>query len=148
MKHAAAILVVLIMTIAPAIAGTIYIWTDKDGVKRFSDDLPEGVQDYETAISSKSKPSEGRREGLEKMLQEQEAQKVEDRAKEKEAEAVREAEKEREAQAKKSADTKDKRDQLEQKIEEVRKRALSPTFTEGMRQHQIDEIQKQIDSLD
>lgn len=148
MKHAAAILLVLIMTVAPALAGTIYIWTDNDGVKQFSDHPPEGGQDYETAVSSKSKPSEGKREGLEKMLQEHEVQQAEDRAKEKEAEAIRKAEEEREARAQKSAETRAEREQLEQKIEALRKRALSPTFTEGMRQNQINEIQKQIDSLD
>lgn len=148
MKHAAAILVVLIMTVAPAIAGTIYIWTDKDGVKRFSDHPPAGVQDYETAVSSKSKPSEGKREGLEKMLQEHEAQQTQEKAKEKEAEAMRKAEEERKARAQKSADSKAKREQLEQKIEALQKRGLSPTFTEGMRQNQINEIRKQIDSLE
>ncbi len=150
MKHAAAILLVLIMTVAPAFAGTIYIWTDKDGVKRFSDRPPEGVQDYETVAGSKSKSSEGegRREGLEKMLREEEAQQAEDQAKEKEAEAIRKAEEERKARDQKTAATREERERLEQKIEALRKRALSPTFTEGMRQYQIDEIQKQIDSLD
>ena len=148
MKKTAAILIILLMAFAPAIAGTIYIWTDENGVKRFSDQLPEGVEEYETAVGSISSDSGEKREGLKQMLKEQEAQNAIDEAKAKEAAAKRKADEEQKAKAEQSAKVQAERERLQQQIDQVRKRAVSPTFTEGMRQHQINEIQKQIDALD
>jgi hypothetical protein len=71
MKKLAVALIVLLSVAASANGGTIYIWTDENGVKRFSDaPPPKGIENYETAVGSTSKPAEGQREGLTKMLEE------------------------------------------------------------------------------
>lgn len=148
MKKMALALIMLLIAAASAYGGTIYIWTDENGVKRFSDaPPPKGIENYETAEGSTSKPAEGQREGLTKMLEEQKQQSQEEDAKKEAEEAAREAEQKRNAQAEKKAKTQPERDHLQKQINDLQNRALSPTFTEGMRQNQIEKIQKQIDAL-
>lgn len=149
MKKIAAALILVLMIGTYASGGTIYIWTDENGVKRFSDQPPpEGIEDYQTAEGSVAKPDEGEREGLRQMLNEVEAQKRESERKEEAQAAARAEEQKREAEAQRRAETQAEREQLQKQISDLRKRALSPTFTQGMRDHQINEIQKQIDALD
>jgi chromosome segregation ATPase len=148
MKILAVALIVLLAVAASANGGTIYIWTDENGVKRFSDaPPPKGIENYETAVGSTSKPAEGQREGLTKMLEEQEQQSREEDAKKEAAEAAQAAEQKRKAQAEEKARIQPERDRLQKQINDLQNRALSPTFTEGMRQNQIEKIQKQIDAL-
>jgi chromosome segregation ATPase len=148
MKKIAMILVTLMILAGSANGGTIYIWTDENGVKRFSDaPPPKGIENYETAVGSTSKPAEGQREGLTKMLEEQEQQSREEDVKKEAAEAAQAAEQKRKAQAEEKARIQPERDRLQKQINDLQNRALSPTFTEGMRQNQIEKIQKQIDAL-
>ena len=77
------VLILLLALTGPAVAGQIYIWTDEDGVKRFSDRPPEGVDNYETAVSAKSSEgSDEMRPGLKKLADELEQKKQEDDARE------------------------------------------------------------------
>ncbi len=149
MKKAIAGMVFLLMLTAYAGAGTIYIWTDENGVKRFSDQLPpKGIENYETAVGSLSKPDEGQREGLKQMLESQEQQNREEAAKEEAARAARTVEQKQKAQAEQDAKTETERDRLQKQITDLRNRSLSPTFTQGMRENQIKKIQEQIDALE
>ena len=93
-----------------------------------------------------SSKSEEKREGLKKMIAEQEAQDTINKAKAKEAAEQRKAEEAQKAKAEQAAKVKPQRERLQEKIDELRKRALGPAFTEGMRKHQIDELEKQLDA--
>jgi hypothetical protein len=139
-------LLVLLLTL-PAFGDTIYIWTDKNGVKRFSDQPPAGGEEFETVQGEKAETEKDNREGLQQMFQqvEQENREAEQRRAEREAE--RKAEAERRAEAAKQARIQAERDRLQEQIDALNKRALSPTFTQGMRDNQIKALQEQIDQL-
>ena len=147
MRKIVAVLIVLLMIAAPAIADTIYIWTDKDGVKRFSNQPPEGVEEYETVQGSISKPEEQARPGLEKMIKDVEQENLQSDAQKEQEAALRKAEKERKAMEEKNARIQAERSRLQKQIDELNNRALSPTFTQGMRDNQIKMIQEKIDAL-
>lgn len=141
------------MMTAYSLAGTIYVWTDEKGVKRFSDQPPPAhITDFEVHEGSKSSTAEEPREGLQQMYKEIDEKNAKDREKEEKEKAAREIEEkakaEAEAEVAKNTDIDAERARLENEIVELRKRALGPTFTEGMRQNQIFQIQKQIEALD
>lgn len=138
--------IVLLLTV-PAFGDTIYIWTDKDGVKRFSDQPPTDVQEFETIQGEAAGAEDQNREGLQQMFDQVEQENREAEQRRAEEEAERQAEAERRAAEKREAKIKAQRDQLQQQIDALNKRALSPTFTQGMRDNQINELQKQIDEL-
>jgi uncharacterized membrane protein len=139
-------LMVLLLSI-PAFGDTIYIWTDKNGVKRFSDQPPTDVEEFETVQGEKAGAEDENREGLQQMFNQVEQENREADQRRAEQEAARKAEAERKAEAQKEAKSKAERDRLQQQIDALNKRALSSTFTQGMRDNQIKELQKQIDAL-
>ena len=133
-----------------AFADGVYVWTDDKGVQHFSDRPPENIENYEKIEDPGSDIQVGgeARPAWQKMLKEVEDQnRQNDLRKAQEAEARREAE-ERAAQAEKKARTDAERQRLQKQIDELNGRALSPTFTQGMRENLIKEIQKQIDALE
>ncbi len=147
MKKIAATLVVLWMLTAPAIADTIYIWTDEKGVKRFSNQPPEGVDNFETVDGTASKPEEQARPGLEQMVEEVRRENQEtERRREQEA-TLRKAEEKRKAEEQKNARMNAERARLQKQIDALNNRALSPTYTQGMRDNQIRKIQEEINAL-
>lgn len=148
------VLIICLLVASPVMADTIYIWTDENGVKRFSDQRPEGVEDYDTATSSTSDDSgeevknDTRRPGLEKMIEdvEKENRLADER---KAAERARmEKEKVEKEKAEKDSKNAAERARLQKKIDEINNRALSPTFTQGMRDNQINEIRKKMQELE
>lgn len=144
------VLALALLIVSPVLGDGIYTWTDEKGVKRFSDHPPENVENYEKieGNTSQSPSNDEVRPGLKKMLDDVKAQNREDDARRtKEAAAQKEAE-ERAAQAAKEAKNKAERDRLQQQIDDLNNRALSPTYTQGMRENQIKEIQKKIDALE
>lgn len=135
-------------------ADTIYTWTDEQGVKRFSNHAPpEGIENFQT-LESQPLPSQTpnaadeRRSSYDQMVKQasDEAQQLE-RQREAEA-AARAEENKRLAEAQRNEKIEAQRSQLEQQIESINKRALGPTFTQGMKQAQIDKIKKQIQALE
>lgn len=143
------ILIVVLLLTAPALAGDIYTWTDEKGVKRFSDRPPEGVEHFEKIEGSVSstQSDDAMRPGLQKLLDEVKAQNREDDLRKAREAAARKEAQERAAEAEKEARIDAERQRLQKRIDELNGRALSPTFTQGMRDSQIKEIQKQIDAL-
>ncbi len=141
-----ATLIALLLPI-PAFGDTIYIWTDKNGVKRFSDQPPTDVEEFETVQGEKAGAENENREGLQEMFDQVAQENREADQLRAEKEAARKAEAERKAEAQKEAKIKAERDRLQQQIDELNKRALSPTFSQGMRDNLINELQKQIDAL-
>jgi hypothetical protein len=133
---------------------TIYSWTDENGVQRFSDHSPpEGVANFKQFESPSIPPdspeaTDERRPSYDQMVRRasQNAQRMEQQRK---AEAAaRAAEEKRLAEKRRQAKIKAERNRLLQQIEAIRNRALSPTFPQGMKEAQIDKIQKQIDALE
>ena len=62
--------------------------------------------------------------------------------------AARAEEKKRLEEAQRKEKIQAQRSLLEQQIEAINKRALGPTYTQGMKQAQIDKIKKQIEALE
>ncbi len=135
-------------------ADTIYSWSDEQGVQRFSNrPPPEGIENFQTFESQASppqtrSPDNERRSSYDQMVQQasDEARQLESR---REAEAAARAEEEKRlAEAQRKEKIQAQRSLLEQQIESINKRALGPTYTQGMKQAQIDKIKKQIEALE
>lgn len=138
--------ILLLASNAPA--ATIYIWTDADGVKHFSDQPPpEGTEDYDVAQGVIDRSGSDQREGFKQMMQEveQDNQQADQEREVKKAEQAA-AEKEKKA-AEEQARIQAERDLLQKEIDALNNRALSTTFTEGMRQNQIDAIRKEMEKI-
>jgi hypothetical protein len=140
----------VLLLVSPSLADSIYVWTDEKGVKNFSDQPPEGVKDYQKIESdgSETPPNENQRpeyrEMMEKVKQENQAN---DQRKAEEAAAQKERQ-ESAAQAQKDAGKQAERERLQKQIDELNQRAISPNFSQGMRENLIKDVQKQIDALD
>ncbi len=147
MRHGIIAMLLVLLLSMPAFGDTIYIWTDKDGVKRFSDQPPTDVQKFETVQGEKSGTEEENRQGLQEMYDQVERENREADQRRAQREAAHKAEAERKAEAAKQASIKAERDRLQQQIDALNQRGLSPTFTQGMRDNQIKALQKQIDEL-
>lgn len=147
MKKIAALLIVAFMLAAPAIADTIYIWTDEKGVKRFSNQPPEGVENFDTVEGSSSKAEEQTRPGLEQLVEEVRRENQEAERRREQEETLRKAEETRKATEEKNTKIQAERARLQKQIDELNNRALSPTYTQGMRDNQIRMIQEKIDAL-
>jgi hypothetical protein len=154
MKCLAALLIALLLfQYEPAFADEIYSWVGKDGTKWFSSEPPpEGIQQFEVITTPGSRdgagaPANSRRPGYDQMVDQAgikaDALENERLAKERRAEVLKKRQAEKERRAKNQA----RRQQLEEKIAAIRNRAVSPTYSQGMKEAQILEIQKQIDQL-
>jgi hypothetical protein len=153
-----AIIIVLALTIwllpaANASSDAIYTWTDANGVQRFSNDPPENVDNYQRIETKDVRPdsngdADKRRTSYDRMVeqavQERRRLKQEERARE----AKRIAEEKRLAKERRQEKIDAERKRLMEQIEAIKNRAVSPTNPPGMKQAQIDKIQKQIDALE
>ena len=142
------------LLLAPIVsADSIYTWTDENGVQRFSNDPPSGVENYQRIESQGIRPDspeadDKRRSSYDQMVQQalHDTQQMEQQGKAEEA--ARAAEEKRLAEQRRQAEIQSERNRLLQQIEAIKNRAVSPTFPMGMKQAQIDKIQKQIDALE
>ena len=73
-----------------------------------------------------------------RQLEQQRRQEARDKA-----EALR-----RQSEARRKEETAAARRRLEEQIEAIKKRAVSPTYSQGMKQSQIDRLRKQIEKLE
>lgn len=149
----ALVLAIGLLSAAIATSDTIYTWTDENGVQRFSNNPPENIVDYQRIESRDVRPDspdagDKRRSSFDRMVQQavQDSQRLEQERKAKEA--AREAEEKRLAEERRQAEIEAERNRLLKQIEAINSRAVSPTYPMGMKQAQIDKIQKQIDALD
>jgi hypothetical protein len=126
-------------------AATIYIWTDADGIRHFSDQPPpEGIENYDVAQGVIDRSGSDQREGFKQMMEEVEQQNQQ-ADQEREAKKAEQAAAEKEKKAdEQQARIQTERDRLQKEIDALNNRALSPTFTEGMRQNQIEAIRKEM----
>ena len=151
-EFALGIIITLLISAIPASAETIYTWTDKDGIKRFSNEPPpEGIEAHRIeAVPTPDKVddrAQKRRSSFDRMVEDAAAESRELEKQRKEAEAARAAELQRQAELERRRQIDAQRRQLEERINAVRKRALSPTYTKGMQEAQIEAIRKQINEL-
>jgi len=142
-------LIILLLTVGRVLAtDTIYTWTDEQGVKRFSDQPPGADVGFETIPSVSTPPADGEREAFTRMMRQvEQAQRQRDmEAQEEAAERAEQARKKLQAERQARIDA--ERTRLQKQIDALYNRALSPTFTQGMRQARIDKIREEMDALE
>ena len=132
----------------------IYQWTDENGVRHFSSDPPADAtpvvktyQPVETPADSEHNQSE-RRESYNRMVEKQRAESIQNEQERQREQEALEAGKKQQAEQERKAKINAEKEKLQQQIEDLKKRALSPTFPKGMRDSQIESILKKIDELD
>ncbi len=133
-----------------SLAGTIYTWTDADGVKRYSDTAPpDGAQNVRAIDEFQSSQDNGNRarQEYERMVEEanQEANRHFEEQAEKKARA-REDEQNREA-AKRRQRLERECQKLQQELESIQNRGLSPTFSAGQKEYLTGQVQEKIDKI-
>lgn len=139
------------MLVGVTMAGTIYTWTDADGVKRYSNaQPPEGTGNVRTIdeVQSSQDNSSQIRQEYDRMVDEA-SQKADRHFKE---QAERKA-KARDAEKEQKKDQYDQqllhqRQKLLQEIDALRNRGLSATFSAGQREYLIEQLQEKIDQID
>lgn len=134
-----------------AVAGTIYTWTDADGVKRYSNSQPpEYARDVQTIeeVDTSQQGDDLQRQEFDRMAEE--AGKEADRHFEEQAEKkAQEAEADRQQQLEdQNQRIEEELSKLQKEIDDLKGRGLGPTFSAGMRDNQINLVQKKIDLLE
>lgn len=129
-----------------------YNWTDKDGIKRYSDQPPSqnikqyktiqttpGSSEHETAVDSRPEYN-----SMVEKAKEETRQLEQERIKK---EALKAAEEKRNAESDMKARIETERQRLNEKIDAINKRPLSRTYDQSFKQARIDEIKKELDKL-
>jgi hypothetical protein len=134
-------------------ADIIYTWTDSNGIQRYSDTPPAGVENYQRIDAPDLRPDSPdadnqRRSSYDRMVHQAVQESRQQEEERKAEEAARAAEEERIAKELHQKKIEAERSRLLQQIEAIKKRAVSPTYPPGMKKAQIDKIQKQIDALE
>lgn len=149
--HRAILTITLLFVSSIALAGTIYTWTDADGVKRYSNSQPpedaENVESVEEIQNDEQQANQQRQE-YDTMVKE--AGEDADRHFEEQAEKeTQEAEEKRQAElAERTRQIIEEQARLSQEIADIENRALSPTYTMGMKNNQIEQLKKKIAELE
>ena len=134
-----------------ATAGTIYTWTDADGVKRYSNSQPpEGVDNVQTIDEVEYDPTgeEDRRREFNRMAEqagEEADEHFDNQARKK---ARQDAQRIRLKKEAKSRQTDEEKARLRKAIGALENRALGPNFTKGMRDNLIRPLQNKLDKLE
>jgi type IV secretory pathway VirB10-like protein len=130
-------------------AGTVYYWTDENGVRHFSNTgAPTDAAEVGTTTEKVTAPAPDVEEQTEKAV-EQEQDEIISNAPDSGTstptvrERAEQAERERIARQ-----AEDERRRLEAEIGQVEQRSLSSTFTEGMRAARLDPLRQQLALLD
>ena len=135
-------------------AGDVSTWKENDGVRQFSNDPPPAhtrdymLADADAAGAQSANPSNKRRSSYDEMVERATREADASREERKKEEAAKEAEKKRIVEEKENARIQAERERLEAEIEKVKNRAVSPTFPNGMKQAQIEALQKEIEDLE
>jgi hypothetical protein len=134
-------------------AETIYTWKDKDGVLRFSNEPPpEHIEEYQITESAgtgsqSNEQSNQRRSSYDTMVRRATIDADASREKREKEAAAKAAEKKRIAEEKEQARIAAERKRLEEQINAIKNRAVSPTYPYGMKQAQIEALKKEIEKL-
>ena len=153
MKRAAISVFVVMFWVCPCLAGeNIYTWTDKNGVKRFSDRQPEDVKHYDTIRISPDQSEFGASAGdsrpeYDQMIENVRQEKQQTEQERIQAGANRVSEEKRDAGARKKERIEAERRQLQEKVDDLKKRPTGRTYNQSLKNAQIGEIEKQLDKL-
>lgn len=155
MKKTALLIIIAFFLIPSSIsADMIYTWKDKDGITKFSNEQPpEDVTDYKTIITPDAEADDSaqeaqRRSSFDQMVRKaSKAANTSSNQRTKKA-AQKAAEQQRVIEAQKEARRQAERKRLESQIEAIKKRAVSRTYPNGMKQAQIEALRKEIDALE
>ncbi len=153
MQKAAISALFIVLWVCPILAADIYNWTDKNGIKRFSDQPPPpDVKQYKTIQvqpdkSSGQETGVDNRTGYDSMVENVKGETLQREQEKLQEEASRAAEEKRKAESFTKARVEAERQRLNEKIDAVNKRPLSRTYDQSFKQARINEIQKQIDKL-
>ena len=135
-----------------ASAGTIYTWTDADGVRRYSNaQPPEGVENVRTLDEVEYEggaEDDSRRREFERMVEEasEEADRhFDQQARQKARQDAQRKQSEKQARNQLTAEEKAR---LMNEIEALQNRALGPNFTQGMRENLIRQLREKLDQLE
>jgi hypothetical protein len=132
-------------------AGTIFTWTDADGVRRYSNSQPpEDIENVKTIeeIQYDQQGNSQRRKEFDRMAEEsgEDADRYfEEQAQKKERAA--EARRQRQL-AEKSRQAAEEQARLQKQIEELKARGVGPNFSAGQRDLLIRQVQEKIDQLE
>ena len=145
-------LAALICLLTPlAYGGTIYTWTDENGVKRYSNaQPPEDAEQVRTIEEVRTDPAENDRLRQEYERMVEEASREADRYLKEQAEkkALEEEATRNQQAAEQSQRVEAERNRLLKEMEAIQNRGLGPTFTLGMKENLIRQIQEQIEQLE
>lgn len=153
MQKAAISALFIVLWVCPILAADIYNWTDKNGIKRFTDQPPPpNVKQYKTIQvppdkSSGQETGVDNRTGYDSMVENVKGETFQREQEKLQEEASRAAEEKRKAESVMKARIEAERQRLNEKIDAVNKRTLSRTYDQTFKQARINEIQKQIDKL-
>lgn len=134
-----------------SLAGTIYTWTDADGVKRYSNSQPpedaQNVQTIDEVEYDETEADSSRRE-FDRMVEE--ASEEADRHFDQQArqKARQDAKRERSQKEARAQQISEEKARLMNEIEAIQNRALGPNFTQGMRDNLVRQLQEKIDQLE
>ena len=133
------------------LAGTIYTWTDADGVKRYSNaQPPEDAENVEiiNEFQTDRDNSDQLRQEYDRMVEEasQEADQHFEKQAEKKAKAHQAAQQRK--NEKQNQQLEQERKRLQKEIESIQNRGLGPTFSAGQKEHLIKQVQDKLDQLD
>lgn len=133
------------------VAGTIYTWTDADGVKRYSNSQPpEDVENLQSIpeIQYDQAGDDQNRQTYNRMVEDasQSADRhFEEQAQQKAQAAQAERTQQMAAQAQRNEE---ERAKLQKNIDDLKGRALSTTFSKGQKEYLIKQVQEKIDQLE
>jgi hypothetical protein len=145
---------VLLLLAPPAIAETIYTWTDSEGKQYFSDKVPpDALSDYktiETAPDSAgpSNVTPQRRPSYDFMVEKAKREALQSEKQRRIEAETRERQEKREAELQHKARIEPERRRLEKAIKAIENRALSPTFSMGMKKAQIKTLRQKLEKLE
>lgn len=153
MKRSAVFVFIIMFWVYPCFADeNIYTWTDKNGVKRFSDRQPDEVKHYDTIRISPDQskfgaPAEESRPEYDQMIENIRQEKQLTEQERIQAEADRVSEEKSNADTRKKERIEAERKQLQEKIDDLKKRPTGRAYSQSLKNARIEEIEKQLDKL-
>jgi predicted nuclease with TOPRIM domain len=137
----------------PVIAGTIYTWIDSEGKQHFSDEPPpDTVTEYKEIQTGPDSPGQKnlppeRRGSYDQMVEKAKKEALQSEQQRRKEAKTRAIQEKREAEKRRKARIEPERRRLEQAIKDLENRALSPTFSMGMKKAQIEKLRKELEKL-
>jgi hypothetical protein len=137
----------------PVTAGTIYTWVDSEGKQHFSDEPPpDTITEYKETQTGPDSPGQTnpppeRRDSYDQMVEKAKKEALQSEQQRRKEAKTRAIQEKREAEKRRKARIEPERRRLEQAIKDVENRALSPTFSMGMKKAQIEKLRKELEQL-